>query len=228
MGNVPNHVGIIVDGNRRFAKKLMLEPWKGHEYGAKKFEKLLDWCKEIGIRKLTLFVFSIENFNRPKKEFNYLMDVFRDSYDKLMKDPRVDEYRLRINFVGRLNLFPKDIQEKAEALMKKTKDYSEYTLTFAFGYGGRSEIVDATKKMIKDGLKPEEVDENSFAEYLYMRDDVDLIIRTSGEKRTSGFLLWQGSYAELLFVDKFWPEFEKQDLLDAIADYASRQRRFGK
>ncbi len=228
MNNLPNHVGIIVDGNRRFAKRLMMEPWKGHEYGFKKFESLLEWCKELNIKKLTLFVFSIENFKRPKLEFDYLMNVFRQSYDKLMKDPRVDEYRIKINFIGRLELFPKDVQEKAKQLMEKTKDYDNYTINFAFGYGGRAEIVDAAKKMIKDGLKAEDVDENSFAKYLYLRDDIDLIIRTSGEKRTSGFMLWQGPYAELIFIDKFWPEFEKQDFLDALTEYANRQRRFGK
>ncbi len=228
MENAPKHVGIIIDGNRRFAKRLMLEPWNGHKYGAKKVEDLLEWCKEAGVKELTLYAFSIENFERPKKEFDYIMDVFRETHKKLIKDPRLNKYGLRINFIGRLELFPKDIQEKAKKLMERTKNNNNYVINFAFGYGGRAEIVDATKRILEKKLKPEDIDEKSFAEYLYLNDDVDLIIRTSGEKRTSGFLLWQGSYAEYVFVDKLWPEFEKEDFVKAVEDYSHRKRRLGK
>jgi len=156
------------------------------------------------------------------------MKVFDNSFENLLKDPRVDENKIKFNFIGRLNLFPKNIQEKAKAITEKTKDHDNLIVNFALGYGGRAEIVDATKKIMKENIKPEEIDENSFAGYLYLKDDVDLIIRTSGEKRTSGFLLWQGSFAELVFVDKFWPEFEKEDFINAIEEYSRRQRRFGK
>jgi tritrans,polycis-undecaprenyl-diphosphate synthase [geranylgeranyl-diphosphate specific] len=227
MSNVPNHVGIILDGNRRFAKRLMLEPWKGHEYGEQKVEQLLDWCRELNIKKITLYVFSLENFNRPKQEFDYIMKIFRESFDRLKNDTRLDKYKIRINVIGKIELFPKDIQEKIHYIMEKTKNNDKYLLNFALGYSGRAEIVDATKKIIQNKLKPEEINEGTFAKYLYDQDDVDLIIRTSGEKRTSGFLLWQGSYAEFVFVDKFWPEFSKQDFIDALEEYSRRNRRLG-
>ena len=227
MENIPKHVGIIVDGNRRFAKRLNQDPKKGHEYGAKKLENLLKWCKELGIKKLTLFVFSLENFNRPKEEFDYLMNLFRKEFDNLKDDERLKELNTKINIIGRTELFPEDIQEKIKEIIEKTKYNDGYELNFAFGYSGRAEIVDATKKILQKKLKPEDIDEKSFAEYLYLNDDVDLIIRTSGEKRTSGFLLWQGSYAEYVFVDKLWPEFEKEDFVKAIEDYSRRERRFG-
>ncbi len=121
-----------------------------------------------------------------------------------------------------------ELQCQLKRIQEKTKDYDNYEINFAFGYSGRAEIIDATKKMLKNNLKPEDIDEKSFAEYLYLNDDVDLVIRTSGERRTSGFLLWQGSYAELAFVDKLWPEFEKEDFVKAIEDYSNRDRRFGK
>jgi len=228
MEDIPKHVGIILDGNRRFAKRLMLEPWKGHEYGAKKIEEVLEWCKELSIKEITLFVFSLENFNRPKEEFNYLMKVFNDGFERLGKDERLDKYKIRVNVLGKIELFPKDVQEKMKYIINKTKTYDDYILNFALGYSGRAEIVDATKKIIENKLKPEDITEGSFADYLYNKHDVDLIIRTSGEKRTSGFLLWQGSYAELVFVDKFWPEFTKEDFIDAIEEYSRRHRRFGK
>ncbi len=227
MENIPEHLGIIVDGNRRFAKRLNQDPKKGHEYGAKKLGDVLKWCKELGIKKLTLFIFSLENFHRPKEEFDYLMNIFRKEFDKLKDDKRLQDLNIKVRVIGRIELFPKDIQEKIKEVMEKTKDNDKYELNFAFGYSGRAEIVDATKKIIQGKLRPEDIDEKSFAEYLYLNDDVDLIIRTSGEKRTSGFLLWQGSYAEYVFVNKLWPEFEKEDFVKAIKDYSGRERRFG-
>lgn len=224
---VPKHVGIILDGNRRFAKRLMKEPWKGHEYGKDKIEEVLEWCKEFNIKELTLYVFSLENFNRPKKEFNYLMKIFREGFEDLKDDKRIEKYQIRVNVLGRIELFPKDIQDSIRFIIEKTKNYKKHILNFALGYSGRAEIIDATKKIIEGKLKPEDIDENSFADYLYSKRDVDLIIRTSGEMRTSGFLLWQSSYAELVFVDKLWPEFSKNDFIGALEEYSRRQRRFG-
>ena len=227
---VPKHIGIILDGNRRFAKKLMLKPWKGHEYGEKKVEKLLDWAKELGIREITLYALSIENFNRPKKEFDYLMNIFRETFEKLKNDKRVDE--IKINFIGRLWMLPEDVQEKIKALEEKTKNNKPYKLNIALAYGGRAEIIDATRKIaeaIKNNkLDIDKINEEVFRQNLYLESEPDLIIRTGGEKRISGFLLWQGSYAELFFIDKTWPEFEKEDLVLAIKDYEQRERRFGK
>ncbi len=229
---VPKHVGIVLDGNRRFAKRLMLKPWKGHEWGYEKVKKLLDWAKELDIKELTLYTFSVENFNRPKEEFDYIMDLARKAFDEFKKDERVEKNKIRINFLGRIWMFPKDIQEKMQHLVEKTKDNNGFILNFAMAYGGRAEIIDATKKIaqaIKEGkLDIDQINEEIFAKNLYTESEPDLIIRTSGEKRTSGFMLWQGSYAEWCFVDKFWPDFEKEDLMKAIEDYSQRERRFGK
>lgn len=229
---VPKHVGIILDGNRRFSKRLMMKPWKGHEWGAKKVEKVFDWCKEIGIKELTLYSFSVENFNRPKIEFDYLMNIFRKEFEKLKNDKRVDENKIKINFIGRIWMFPKDIQEKMNYLMEKTKKYDDYVVNFAMAYGGRAEVVDAVKRIaeqVKKGeIDIENINEESFSRNLYMEDEPDLIIRTGGEKRTSNFLIWQSSYSEWFFLEKMWPEFEKEDLVKVIDEYSKRERRFGK
>lgn len=210
----------------------MLKPWKGHEWGAKKVEKLFDWCKEIGIKELTLYSFSVENFNRPKLEFDYLMDIFRKEFDKLKQDKRVDDNRIKINFIGRIWMFPKDIQEKMNYLMEKTKNYDGYIVNFAMAYGGRAEVIDAVKRIaeqVKKGqLDIENINEESFSKNLYMEDEPELIIRTGGEKRTSNFLIWQSNYSEWFFLEKMWPEFEKEDLVKVIYEYSKRERRFGK
>jgi tritrans,polycis-undecaprenyl-diphosphate synthase [geranylgeranyl-diphosphate specific] len=230
--NVLNHVGLILDGNRRFSKKLMKEPWKGHDYGAKKIEQLLDWSNELGIKELTLYCFSIENFNRPKIEFDYLMDLFRKEIPNLISDKRIFENKIKVNFIGRINLFPKDIYDNMLKVMEKTKSHNNFKLNFAMAYGGRAEIIDAVKKIscdVKNGkISCNQINEDIFKKYLYIESEPDLIIRTSGEKRISGFLLWQGSYSELCFCDKLWPEFEKEDFIKAIEDYKKRDRRFGK
>ncbi len=229
---VPKHVGIILDGNRRFSKKLMIKPWKGHEWGAEKVEKLFDWARELGIKELTLYAFSYENFNRPEKEFNYLMRLFDKEFEKLMNDKRVHEHRIRINVIGRTWMFPREIQEKINRINDMTKDYDEYVVNIAMAYGGRTEVLDAVKKIseqIKDGsLDIDEINEESFSRCLYMKDEPDLIIRTGGAHRTSNFLVWQSTYSEWLFLEKTWPEFEKEDLVKAISDYQSRERRFGR
>lgn len=230
-GAVPKHIGIILDGNRRFSKRLMMKPWMGHEWGAKKVEKLLLWCKELDIKELTLYCFSVQNFNRPKDEFNFLMQVFNDEFAKLLKEPKVDEEQANINFIGRIYMFPKDLQEKMQALMDKTKNYSRYRVNFAMAYGGREEVIDATVKIakqIKEGkLDVSQINEETFAKNLYMNDEPELIIRTGGEKRTSNFLIWQSHYSEWIFLEKLWPEFEKEDLVACIEDFKQRDRRFG-
>jgi tritrans,polycis-undecaprenyl-diphosphate synthase [geranylgeranyl-diphosphate specific] len=229
---IPAHIGIIPDGNRRFAKRLMLQPWKGHEWGAKKAEALLNWCKEKGVKRVTFYAFSVENFNRPKEEFDYLMNIFSNEFDRLMKDEKIHRERMKINFIGRLHMFPKNIVDKMEKLMEITKDYDNYEINFAMGYGGRTEILDAVKnvaKLVKEGkLKVDDINEEVFEKNLYISDEPDLIIRTGGESRTSNFLMWQSSYSEWIFVDKMWPEFEKEDFEKALEDYASRERKFGR
>ncbi|MFA7707972.1 MAG: polyprenyl diphosphate synthase [Candidatus Pacearchaeota archaeon] len=223
--NKLNHIGIILDGNRRFAKRLMLEPWKGHELGFKKLEKILGWLKEIGVREFTLYCFSLENFNRPKIEFDFLMKIFKEAFEMLKNDKRVYEEGIKLNFIGKRELFDKDLQAKIKELEEMTKNHNNYIINFALGYGGRQEIIEAIKKLVKNN---EEINEENFQKNLWLNRDIDLIIRTGGEKRTSNFLPWQSTYAEWIFLDKMWPEFEKQDLLNCIEEFKNRKRNFGK
>ncbi len=229
---VPKHLGIILDGNRRFAKRLMLEPWKGHEYGAVKVRKFLDWCREYDIKKVTLYAFSVKNFSRPKIEFDYLMDLFKKEFLALEKDNEIMEKGVKINFIGRINMFPKEVYEVMQRLIEKTKNNSKFEVNFAMAYGGREELIDAITKIseqINAGqIKPDQISEDLISQNLSLKGDIDLVIRTSGEHRTSGFFIWQTDYAEYAFVDKFWPEFEKEDLVKVLNDYSERERRFGK
>jgi len=231
MNKNPEHIGIILDGNRRFAKRLMLEPWKGHDFGYEKIRKLLNWCRELNIGEITLYCFSIQNFNRPKKEFDYLMGVFERAFKDLLKDKDVHKYKVRINFIGRSYLLPKNIQKLIKKAVDLTKGYNGYKVNIAIAYGGREEIVDAVKKVAEKvknkELNIKDINEEIFAENLYMNTEPDIIIRTGGEKRTSNFLPWQSIYSEWVFLEKAWPEFEKEDLINVIEEYKNRERRFG-
>jgi tritrans,polycis-undecaprenyl-diphosphate synthase [geranylgeranyl-diphosphate specific] len=223
-----NHIAIIMDGNRRFSKRLMLEPWKGHEYGAKKVKEIMDWCKDHKIKILTLYAFSYENFNRPKKEYNYLMDLFLKEFDDVIsqKDD-INKKGLRINFIGRTELFSQKVQEKMKEIIDMTKNNGVFTVNFAMAYSGRMELVDAFKKMVKSGIKEEQIDEIKILENLYIDSEPELIVRTGGDKRLSNFLTFQGVYSELFFVDSLWPEFSKQQFDSIIDEFKNRERRFG-
>jgi len=228
---VPHHIGYIIDGNRRFAKRLMLKPWRGHEWGAKKVEKLLDWCKEYGIKELTLYAFSLENFNRPKKEFDYLMNLFKEEFERFKDNPKWKK-KIKVNFIGRIWMFPKNIKDIMNKLMEQTKNNKKFILNIAMAYSGRIEILDAVKKianLVKKGLiNVKDINNKLFSENLYLKSEPDLIIRTS-ESRLSGFLLWQGAYAEIEFLPKkLWPEFSKKDFVKCLNDYSKRERRFGR
>lgn len=226
------HIGIILDGNRRFAKRLMKEPWKGHEFGAEKVRKLFDWGKELGIKEMTLYAFSMQNFNRPKKEFDYLMKIFKEMFTDKKNIDKINENKIKIRFLGRIELFPKEVCESMKKLEKDTEQNSDYIVNFAMAYGGREEIIDAVKRLgrdIEDGkIDPKNLDEDNFKKFLYMDSEPDLIIRTGGDHRTSNFLAWQSIYSEWFFLQKTWPEFEKEDLIKCISEFGSRERRFGK
>ena len=224
--NVPRHISIILDGNRRWSKKFGLPKFKGHEKGYNKINDVLKWCTELGIKEVTLYCLSTENFKRSKKEIDYLFNLFRSRIGDFKKDKAIHGNKVKISFVGRLSMFPKDMQKSMQEVMEATKNYKNYKLNLALAYGSRSEIVDAFKKIIKKGIK--EIDENAVQENLYVPDDVDILIRPGGEKRLSNFLLWQNSYAELFFLEKLWPEFEKEDLIKIIDEFKQRERRFGK
>lgn len=232
MENIPKHIAIILDGNRRFAKKLLLKPWKGHEFGAKKVEQLMEWCGELGIKELTLYCFSVYNFNRAEKEVNFLMRLFEKEFKRIKNDERIYKNKIKINFIGRIWMLPKEIQKEIKELMELTKNHDNLKVNFALAYSGKTEIVDATKKIakqIKEGkLDVNEIDIDSFGKNLYFNNSVDLIIRTSGEIRTSDFLPWQGANAEWIFIKKYWPEIEKGDFIKCIEEYSKRERRIGK
>jgi tritrans,polycis-undecaprenyl-diphosphate synthase [geranylgeranyl-diphosphate specific] len=228
---VPKHVGIILDGNRRFAKRLMIKPWKGHEWGAEKVEKVLEWGNELGVRELTLYTLSLENFNRPKTEFNYLMDLFKKEFKRLSKDPQLQEKEIRINFIGRLWMLDEELQQILKGISNKTKNNSKFTVNFAIAYGGRQEVIDATIKIsaqVKSGeLDISKINEETFLNNLWSSSEPDLIIRTGGEIRTSNFLNFQAAYSEWIFLEKSWPEFEKEDFSSAIKEYSNRLIRKG-
>ncbi len=233
-GPIPRHVAIIMDGNRRFAEDVGLKPETGHIFGRDKIEETLDWCMELGIKNLTLYAFSTENFNRKPEEVEELMNLCKIELKNALDDRRIHENRIKINVMGHLESLPQDIQKVARELMEKTKDYDNYSLNIALAYGGREEILQAIQKIAEDVQKgeitPEEITEEKVSKYLYTRDlpDPDLILRTSGEERISNFLLWQLAYSELYFSDVYWPAFQKKDFLRAIYTYQQRKRRFGR
>jgi len=232
MNRNPEHIGIILDGNRRFAKRLMLQPWKGHELGFEKLKKLFKWCKELDIKEITLYCFSMQNFNRPKKEFDYLMNLFEKGFNEVLTNKDIHKDKIKINIIGRHYLFPEKVQKQIKKVIELTKDYNNYKINIAIAYGGREEIIDAVKK-IAEKVKNKELDikninEETFSENLYLNSNPDLIIRTGGDRRTSNFLPWQSIYSEWFFLEKTWPEFEKQDLINVIEEYKNRKRRFGK
>ena len=227
-----NHVGIIMDGNRRFARSLKLSPWKGHEFGEKKLFKLVDWCKDLGIRELTVYAFSVQNLSRPKKEFDYLMGLFEKACDKLLGDDDFFKSGVKFSVVGDLSFFPSKLKEKLGLLVDKTKSNNSYFFNIALGYGGREEILFAMKRIAqrveKGELSSDDIDEDVVKKNLFLSSEPDLIIRTGGDCRTSNFLPWQSIYSEWFFVDKKWPEFEKEDFLKCISEFKKRKRRFGK
>ena len=228
VSNIPRHISIILDGNRRYAKKLGLQLWKGHGFGLRKLEELLSWCIELGIKEVTLYCFSTENFKRSKKEIDYLFGLFWKEFEKMKKGEGVFKDKVKVNVVGRMSMFSGKMQKAMLEAMQKTRKNRVLVVNFAMAYGGRQEIIDAFKKIIKAKTKPNQINEDLITKNLYLKSEPDLVIRTGGEKRMSNFLLWQSSYAELFFLEKLWPQFTKEDLVNIIKEFNQRQRRFGK
>lgn len=228
----PKHIAIILDGNRRFAKKLGLKPWLGHEYGVKKLNQFLEWCQELGIKELTLYSFSTENFSRTKQEKDFLFNIFKKEFNNMKHREDIFKNKIRINVIGRLHMFPKDIQKSIKEIMEKTKNHNNFIVNFAMAYGGRQEIVDSIKKiaqLIKSNkISLSSINENTITKNLYLPREPDLVIRPGGELRTSNFLTWQSVYSEFVFLDKLWPEFTKGDLIKCIEEFNKRERRLGK
>lgn len=228
---VPEHIAIIMDGNGRWATRRSMSRLKGHEQGAKAVREAVKGCRDLGISYLTLFAFSSENWKRPEEEVNHLMGLFRFFMKREMKE--LNEGGVRVNFIGNINKLPDDVQELIEYAVELTKDNSQLVLTIALSYGAQEEIVNAAKRlaeMVKSGeLTLEEICEEKFASSLDTADlpDPDLLIRTSGEKRLSNFLLWQSAYSELVFLDVLWPDFRREHLEQAVEEYCNRCRRYG-
>ncbi len=233
-GGVPEHVAIILDGNRRFAREVGVPTFVGHALGAEKLEEVLDWCRELGIKHVTVYAFSTENFNRPPAEVEALMNIFAEKLKKMASDERIHKNKIKVRVIGDRTCLPARVVSAIDELEKVTRNYGDFFINIAMGYGGRAELVDAVRKICgsveKGEIKPDEVDEQVIVKHLYTAGtpDPSLVIRTSGEERLSGFLLWQSAYSELYFCEAYWPAFSKTDFLRAIRTYQSRERRFGK
>lgn len=229
--NIPGHVGIILDGNGRWAKKRMMPRNFGHMQGSRVLEQICEDADEVGIKYLTVYVFSTENWKRSQKEVDGLMKILRDYLKTCVKRARKNNMKVRI--IGRRDRLDDDIIKSIDELEESSRDNTGLVFQVALDYGGRDEIVRAVRKLAEDvnrgKVKPEDVTENSFESYLDTAGipDPDLIIRTSGEKRTSNFLVWQGAYAELDFPEILWPDFNRNRLIEAIERYNKRDRRFG-
>lgn len=230
----PNHLAIIMDGNRRFAKELGLGFVDGHLKGRNKLEEVLNWCFDLDIKILTVYAFSTENVKRDSEEVKELMRIFEESFYKVADDERVHKQKIKIQVLGQIEVLPENVQKAIQYAKEKTANYSNYTFNLAIAYGGREEIIRAIRNIaieVKAGtLSPEDVNEKIFTKYLYTAElpDPDLVLRTSGEERISNFLLWQLAYSELYFTDVYWPGFRKIDFLRAIRTYQKRARRYGK
>lgn len=231
---MPKHVALIMDGNRRFSKlQGNIDVVKGHEIGVDTLEKVLDWSIELGIEIITAYAFSTENFNRPQHEVEGLMNLFVINFKRLVTHEKIHKNEVRVKVVGRTELLPDNVKEAIHDAEESTKHYTKRLFNIAIGYDGRLEIIDSFKKIIKDvqdgKISIDDVDEDLVSQNLYTEglDDPNLIIRTSGEERLSGFLLWQSSYSELYFCETLWPELRKVDFIRAIRSYQARDRRFG-
>lgn len=229
---LPKHIAIIMDGNRRYARRMGEEEFMGHVYGADTMEQLLHWCNELEIERLTLYAFSTENFKRTSQEREELFRMMQEKFNELAEDEQVHQNRLRIQVIGRRDLIPEDVQTAIENAEKATEKYDSFRLYVALAYGGRREIVDSVRaiahKIKKGDIGYDDVDQELIASHLYANDhpqtsNVDLIIRTGGELRTSNFLPWQISEAAAYFCTPYWPGFRKIDFLRAIRTYQMRE-----
>jgi undecaprenyl diphosphate synthase len=225
--DVAQSVAIIMDGNGRWAKQRRLPTAAGHRAGARTVRRIVEASIDLGIHDLSIFAFSTENWSRPREEVDALMDIFAETIEREL--PELTEQGVRVRFIGRRDRAPEELRRRMAAMEDRTELNTRLNLWVAFDYGGRAELVEAARRIVESGVEAAEIDENVFAANLYAPElpDPDLLIRTSGELRISNFLLWQLAYAELAFVDKLWPDFGPRDLQHALAEYASRRRRFG-
>ena len=229
---MPNHIGIILDGNRRWAKKHGLSPWEGHREGAKTFEKFINWCLELNIPQISAYVLSTENLNRPKREVNEILRLLKEYLDKLENEKihLFDKYEVKIRFHGNFKKLPKSLVKIMNRIMRRTEKYDKKILNILIAYGGKYELTKAIKniaeKILRSGrirITKKDIEEN-----LLISGDVDLVIRTGGNYRLSNFLLWQTAYAEIYVTKTLWPDFKKRNLIKAIEWFNNVKRNFGK
>ena len=224
---LPQHVAIIMDGNGRWALARGLPRLAGHRAGTENLRRIIEACIEFKIKYLTIYAFSTENWGRPQEEVQGLMRILEDVIDRELQE--LSDQGVQLRHIGRLDRLEPSLRDKVIYAMDYTKDNDRLVLNVAFNYGGRDEIVCAIQRIIKDGVKAEEVTDELVSQYLFTAGvpDPDLIIRTSGELRGSNFLIWQGAYCEWYFTPTFWPDFDKQEFLKALKEYSRRERRFG-
>ena len=224
---LPNHIAFIMDGNGRWAKKRKLPRKAGHKAGTQNIMALLKTLGNYGIKYVTLYSFSTENWNRPKEEINAILDILGESLEKEV--PELHKNGIRICHIGHLEKLSKNTRDAIAKAIELTKDNTAMTLNLAFDYGGRAEIVDAVKKIVSEKIPAQDIDEKLFNSYLYTSGlpEVDLVVRTGGDLRISNFLLWQSAYSELYFTDTLWPDFDDKEIQKALISFSRRERRFG-
>lgn len=228
LNNIPQHIAIIMDGNRRWAKKRLMPAFMGHEFGRRQLEPIIRESAKLGIKYLTFWAFSTENWKRPEEEKEAIFNILRQYGKKVLTD--LQKNGVRLNIIGEIEKFPEDIQEILYKTIQSTVKNDTIVVNLALSYGGRSEILRAVKKVIKEKIKPDELNEEVFANFTDTpgQPDPEMIIRTGGVSRTSGFLPWQTGYSELYFTDVLWPDFDGKQLQKAIIWYQTQQRNFGK
>ncbi len=230
--DVPNHIAVIIDGNRRWARNKGLKPWEGHRYGVQNFEKFLEWCLELGIPQLSAYVLSTENLKRSKREVAELLRLLKIYIEKLEKKKMelFDKYEVKVRFCGNLKALPKELVKIMKRIMKKTEKYNKRVLNILIAYGGRDEITQAVKKIVKTAMKSGKIQitEKTIRDNLLVTTDVDLIIRTGGMFRLSNLLTWQATYAELYITETLWPAFKRRELIKAIKWFNNIKRNFGR
>ena len=232
----PYHIAIIPDGNRRFAKRLMMQPWKGHEWGTEQLKKVLEWCRNTDTKVITFYSLSLENIEkRPKREINYLYSLSRKEMKDILENDEnfIHRFGVRMNFFGNLGVLPEDINDLIERVEKRTEKYHNYYLNLAIAYGGKQEVVDAVRKIAgkvsRGEISARDIDEGEIIKNLHTNGfpDPDMIIRTGGEKRLSNFLPLQSAYSELFFIDTLWPELTEDEFRNTVKEYSERKRKFG-
>jgi undecaprenyl diphosphate synthase len=224
---IPEHVAVIMDGNGRWARARGLPRIAGHRAGTENLRRIIEACIEFGIKYLTIYAFSTENWGRPPDEVQGLMNIFEDVIDRELQE--LHDQGVQLRHLGRLDRLKPSFREKVQRALEKTKGNTNLILNIAFNYGGRDEIICAIQHMIKDGVPADQITDSLVSQYLYTTGipDPDLIIRTSGEQRGSNFLIWQGAYSEWYFPSTYWPDFDKEELRKALEEYSHRERRYG-